>query len=108
MIKSFSFPVLLILAWLLATPAAVADDYSFEFDVSAYKDKPFEYNGYFEILAEHLNLNRESVLYRLAYAGETQRSVLNRLTGSLELESLYRWDSTRFTLALDWSVLSSL
>jgi len=79
---------------VLGVPEAMAEDYSFDFDVSAYKKKPFEYNGSFELTAEHLNLNRESVLFKLNYLDATQRSVINRMGAALELETLNRWDST--------------
>ena len=87
-----------IMAFILfvAAPPALAEDYSFDFDVSAYKKKPFEYNGHFELIAEHMNLNRESVLFKLNYLDGRQRSVVNRLKGALELETLNRWDSTTF------------
>ena len=73
---------------LLLTAGARADDYNF--DVSQYEKKPFELNGYAELKAEDLALNRGSAFYKLNYFGQPQRDSLDRATETLELAGKLR------------------
>ena len=37
----------------------------FEFDVSSYKKKPFEWGGYLQLTGEYLRLNTDAAFYNL-------------------------------------------
>lgn len=83
----------LFLAALLLTGALQAQE--FTFDMDAFEKKPFEWRGYSELRYEHLQLNRDSLLYDVNYPDdeETER----RLNGALELSSDYRSGDTRLS-----------
>lgn len=75
--------------WVMLTGhAAAADNYSF--DVTAFEKKPFEWSGFAELRPEHFDLDREAALYRLNTFDQAQDLSPQRLTGSLELNGLYR------------------
>ena len=73
---------------LLAAPAAAQEDYPF--DVAQFEKKPFEWNGYAELRAEHFGFDRDAALYQLNFFDEEPRASLNRLTGAAELAGIYR------------------
>ncbi len=68
----------------------------FDFDVSSYEKKPFELSGYLELTGEHVRLNRDAAFYNLTFDGDDQPGGLNRYSGVMELEGLYRFDRSSF------------
>lgn len=73
-----------------ATGHALGDEFSF--DVSAYEKRPFELGGYVEFLGEKLFLDQESAAYQLNFFDAEERETIDRYTGTLELEGVYRKD----------------
>jgi hypothetical protein len=74
---------------LAITSAALAqDDYSF--DVSQFEKKPFEWNGYAELRAEHIRFNTDAALYQLNFFDRDPGASLDGLTGVAELTGIYR------------------
>jgi hypothetical protein len=76
-------------ALVFAASAAAAQE-EYRFDVSQFEKKPFEFNGYAELRAEHFRLNRDAALYQLNYFDREARSRLESATGAIELTGLYR------------------
>ena len=60
--------------------------------------KPFELGGYVEAKLRHYQLNRDGAFYQLAFAGQPQRSTLDRTSATLKLTGSTRADewSLRF------------
>jgi hypothetical protein len=73
---------------LLALPAAAEEDY--RFDVTQFEKKPFEWNGFAELRAEHFRFDPDAALYQLNFFDQAQRESLDRLTGAAELSGIYR------------------
>ncbi|RDH85518.1 MAG: hypothetical protein DIZ78_11305 [endosymbiont of Escarpia spicata] len=63
----------------------------FDFDISRYEKKPFEFSGHLEIKPEYRYFDQDSTLYRLNFpTADEQPSSDDRYRGVLELEGLYR------------------
>ncbi|MBL3601765.1 MAG: hypothetical protein JMN25_18195 [gamma proteobacterium endosymbiont of Lamellibrachia anaximandri] len=63
----------------------------FDFDISRYEKKPFEFSGHLEIKPEYRYFDQDSALYRLNFpTADEQPSSDDRYSGVLELEGLYR------------------
>lgn len=75
-------------ALLLAAPTFAEEIYSF--DVGQFEKKPFEWNGYAELRAEHFRFDQDAALYQLNFFDQEQRASLDRLTGSAELTGIFR------------------
>ncbi|NOR26677.1 MAG: hypothetical protein GQ542_20265 [Desulforhopalus sp.] len=77
---------------------AMAEE-NYSFDLEEFEPKKFEWGGYAEIKWEHIDLNTDGAFYKLNYY-EDPRSVLDRLTGALQLESRYKRGMGAFNLVL--------
>ncbi|MCK5336690.1 MAG: hypothetical protein KAQ67_11030 [Gammaproteobacteria bacterium] len=66
-----------------------ADDFSF--NLSNYQKKDYEWTAIFELTSEHLQLDQSNSLYNLNFPDGSDIDTLNRYTGSLVLEGLYRF-----------------
>lgn len=75
------------------TPAVVASDFSFDFDITSYERPPYEFGGYLQGSVEHFSLDRESAFYGLSFpAGD--RDSFQRYRGLGEFSALYRHEDT--------------
>lgn len=73
----------LVMALLMLTTSAIAEE--FTFDAAEFEKKKFELGGYVEPKLELLGLRGDSAAYRLAYPTEAARATLARSTLTLEL-----------------------
>lgn len=69
-----------------------ADDFSF--DLSNYQKKAYEWGAILGLTTESLQLDQSSSLYNLNFSDDSDIDTLDRVTGSLELEGLYRFDDS--------------
>ena len=83
-------------AWLAMSLAAVpamnvsaADEFSF--DISQYEKKAYEFGGYLQGSAEHIDVDHEAALSALSFPDGAPDSY-QRYRGVLELTGKYRWD----------------
>lgn len=83
-------------AAVLAVPAAVAADYTF--DASEIEKKAFEWSGLAEAKLEGLRLRSDSPLVPLTLGSGTSRTALQRATGTLELAA--KWNAGPLTADL--------
>ncbi|MBW2645560.1 MAG: hypothetical protein JRE23_05185 [Deltaproteobacteria bacterium] len=67
--------------------AAEEEDYSF--DIEEFEPRNFEWGGYAEVKWEHIDLNTDGAFYKLNHYKD-RRSTLDRFTGAVQLESLYK------------------
>ena len=90
-----------LLLFLLSIPAiAVAgDEYNFD-DLEEFEKKDFEWGGYAELKYDHLNLNRDSLLYRLVDSNDEQLST-DHLSPTLQLFGSYSRSITKFHWLLE-------
>ncbi|MCD4762776.1 MAG: hypothetical protein K8R28_02005 [Desulfobacterales bacterium] len=63
------------------------EDYSF--DIEEFEPKNFEWGGYTEVRWEHIDFNTDGAFYKLNQYKD-RHSTLDRLTGTMQLESLYK------------------
>lgn len=73
---------------LLSTGAGAQEEFSF--DVEEFEPKPFELTGYVEALPEYARANQDGALYQLQFFGLEPERVIDRFTGTLELEARLR------------------
>ncbi len=66
-----------------------AEDQAYDFDASVFHKKAWELGGYIEMKGEHMKLDSETALYAMRFADQP-RETLDRFTGTLELEALFR------------------
>lgn len=66
----------------------------FSFDLSGYEKKDFEWGGHLEFMAEQLQFDQSSALYNLNFFDNSNTDSLNRYTGVLELNGLYRFNNS--------------
>ena len=64
----------------------------FNFNLSDYQKKAYEWGAIIGFTAESLHLNQSSSIYNLNFSDNSDIDTLNRVTGSLELEGLYRFE----------------
>ncbi|MDZ7802728.1 hypothetical protein [Thiohalophilus sp.] len=79
--------------WIAAMPAmnvSAADEFSF--DLSQYGKKAYEFGGYLQGSAEHIEVDRDAALSALSFPDGAPDSY-QRYRGVLELTGKYRWDS---------------
>lgn len=89
MTRGSAWSIFLPLAGLLAgQPSFAADEFSF--DVGSYQKKPYELNGYVELLANRQYLNRDSAAYLLNFRNQPARDTLDQQAATLELTGNYR------------------
>lgn len=79
-----------VLIGCLCGGAAQAADQEYVFDASSFHKKTWEFGGYLELKGEHQDLDSEAALYELRFFDEP-RDTVDRYTGALELEALYRY-----------------
>lgn len=80
-----------IAALLAATPTmTVTAAEPFAFDISRYEKKPYEFSGYLQGSAEHLNIDPDAALGALSFPGGAPDSY-RRYRSVLELSGKYRW-----------------
>ena len=81
-------------ALLAAAPAmtlmAAAEEFSF--DIGQYQKKPYEFGGYLQGSAEHLDIDPDAALTLLSFPAGAPDDY-QRYRGVLELGGLYRWNS---------------
>lgn len=81
-----------IAALLAATPAmTVTAAEPFAFDIGQYEKKPYEFSGYLQGSAEHLNIDPDAAVGALSFPDGAPDSY-RRYRGVLELNGKYRWD----------------
>ncbi len=80
------------LTGLLLTPLLMpVQAEEFDFDISRYEKKPFEFSGHLEIKPEYRYFDQDSTFYRLNFpTADEQPSSDDRYISVLELEGLYR------------------
>lgn len=79
-------------ALLAATPAlTVMAAEPFNFDIGQYEKKPYEFSGYLQGSAEHIDVDQDSALSALSFPDGVPDSY-RRYGGVLELSGKYRWD----------------
>jgi len=67
----------------------------FDFDISRYEKKSFEFGGYLEVKPEYRYFNEDSVFYRINFPPtDKQPTSDDRYSGILELEGLYRFGAS--------------
>ena len=91
---------LLLLACVFALPGSAAEDFSF--DLAEFEKKPLEWGGYAELKGEYLELNTDGALYRLNFYQENRTS-LNRLSPTLQLDGSYKQGITTFSWVVQGS-----
>ncbi len=80
----------LLLGPLLGLPASAQTE-EFSFDISSYEKKRFEWFGFLELTAGHLELDEDSAFYNLSFPGDDGPSSFQRYQGAGELGALYRF-----------------
>ena len=80
---------LCFLLWMLSSPVPAADE-EFSFDVDAFEPRLFEVSGYLEGEPEYARANQQGALYQLQFFGRDPDEVIDRFTGTLELEGHLR------------------
>jgi len=79
-------------AMLAAAPAMnVLAAEEFNFDIGQYEKKPYEFGGYLQGSAEHIDVDPDAALSALSFPGGAPDSY-QRYRGVLELSGKYRWD----------------
>jgi hypothetical protein len=79
-------------AWLAAAPAMTAMAAAeFSFDIGQYEKKPYEFGGYLQGSAEHIDVDPDAALSALSFPDGAPDSY-QRYRGVLELAGKYRWD----------------
>ena len=78
---------LMLLACLLATAGAWAEEFSF--DATEFEKKPFEFGGYIEFKPDRSWLNRDGAFYKLNYYNRAAADTLDRNSGTLKLNGKY-------------------
>jgi len=81
----------------LSSPA-LAQDAEFSFDADAFEPKVFSFSGYLEGEPEYARANRDGALYQLQFFGRDPDTVIDRFTGSVELEGYLRKGITNLHL----------
>jgi len=78
---------------LTAMPAAMTAKAAeqFSFDIGQYEKKPYEFRGYLQGSAEHIEVEQDAALSALSFPGGVPDSY-QRYRGVLELSGKYRWD----------------
>lgn len=82
---------------LIAGPAAAAD--TFSFDAEEFARKPYDFNGYAELKAEHEAINESGALGRLDDP-QPLDSTRQRATGTVQFGGTYRWPLASFNWLL--------
>ncbi|MCB2215206.1 hypothetical protein [Desulfofustis glycolicus] len=82
---------------LLTGPAAAAD--TFSFDVEEFSRKPYDFNGYAELKAEHEAIDESGALGRID-GSEPLDSTRQRATGTVQFSGTYRWSQASFNWLL--------
>lgn len=87
-----ALPVLLfflsiIILFFSSLSVTAGEDYSFDFE--EFEPRNFEWGGYAEGRWEHIDLNGDGAFYKLNQYKD-RHSTLDRLTGVMQLESLYK------------------
>lgn len=78
--------------WLAAAPAMpVMAAESFSFDIGQYEKKPYEFGGYLQGSAEHIDVDPDAALSALSFPDGAPDNY-QRYRGVLELSGKYRWD----------------
>ena len=90
----------LLLAGLVTFQTALssAQAEEFNFNVSAYEKKPYEFNGHFDLQASQLNTNNDSALSNLAFKPPETPKDFQRYNSELELSGLYRFDKSTLNM----------
>jgi hypothetical protein len=70
----------------------------YDFDVSQFEKKAFEWGGYAELKAEHLSLNTDASAYQLNFLGLPEHKSFEQYSGTVELEARYHKDPFSFHL----------
>jgi len=81
----FLFSIIILFFSSLAVSAG--EDYSF--DIEEFEPKNFEWGGYTEVRWEHIDFNTDGAFYKLNQYKD-RHSTLDRLTGTMQLETLYK------------------
>ncbi|MBC2694412.1 MAG: hypothetical protein HF982_03870 [Desulfobacteraceae bacterium] len=76
--------IILFFSFLSVT---AGEDYSF--DIEKFEPRDFEWGGYAEGRWEHFDLNTDGAFYKLNQY-KNRHSTLDRLTGTMQLEALYK------------------
>ena len=79
---------LAVLGALFAVNARAQETYSF--NASEFEKKPFELNGYAELMGEQFTLDPQAALYQLNFYTDPTRDSYRRTTGDAQLQALYR------------------
>ncbi len=94
------FPLLLCCCILFSVPVSAGstqDD--FEFNPDVYEKKRLQWGGYVEGKLEHFSYNENSALYFLKFP-DGDRTTLDRITGTLQLDGSYSLERTSFNWLL--------
>ena len=82
---------------LFSSPCFAQDEFSF--DMSEFEKKNLEWGGYAELKWEHMDINQGSAFSILNLIGEP-RSMLDRFTGTLQIDGSYSYGKTTFNWIL--------
>ena len=93
----FLFFLSIIILFLSSLTVFAGEDYSF--DVEEFEPRNFEWGGYAEVKWEHIDLNADGAFYKLNQYKD-RHSALDRFSGALQLESLYKKDIWAFNCVL--------
>ena len=80
--------------WLLLFLPALVHAEDFNFDISNYEKKTYEWSGYLELSGEHINLDQDSAFYNLSIPANESPDSFQRYSGTAELSGLYRFDNS--------------
>ena len=96
-------PAGLLLLVLFFAPAILCaqDEYNFD-ELEDLEKKNFSFSGYTELKYEHLDINRNSLLYRIHFF-QNERSSLDRFTGTLQVGGSYSRSIFNFNWLLEAS-----
>ena len=80
----------LLLLWLVFAACVAAQEEEFSFDADAFERKAFEFTGYVELEPEYARANQGGALYQLQFYDREHDRIIDRLTGTVELEGQLR------------------
>lgn len=83
------YSVILLLGVSLASHAE-----EFSFDISSYEKKSYEFGGFLQLGAEYFDLDKDSAFYNLNFPSSEQLNSIERYSGTIELQGLYRFDNS--------------
>jgi len=81
------FLLSIIILFFSSSAVTAGEDYSF--DIEEFEPKNFEWGGYTEVRWEHIDFNTDGAFYKLNQYKD-RHSTLDRLTGVMQLETLYK------------------